>query len=60
MLQCPVVHTNTVYVPDPLYVGKTLVDESQTLSALGMKQGSKLILLGRQARNYCLLIIADH
>ena len=31
-----------------LPAGKTLHDESQTLSALGMKQDSKLILLGRK------------
>ena len=30
--------------------GKTLQDESQTLTGLGMKQDSKLILLGRKAR----------
>ena len=31
------------------FSGKTLQDESRTLSGLGMKQDSKLILLGRKA-----------
>ena len=39
----------------PYCVGKTLQDEAQKLSALGMKQDSKLILLGRKARPTPLL-----
>ena len=30
-------------------VGKTLQEESKTLSGLGLKQDSKLIMLGRKA-----------
>ena len=32
--------------------GKTLQDESKTLSGLGMKQESKLILLGRKVMSH--------
>jgi len=38
----------TLYAISSLYAGKTLHDGSKTVGELGMKQGSKVMLLGRK------------
>ena len=38
----------TLYAISSLYTGKTLHDGSKTVGELGMKQGSKVLLLGRK------------
>ena len=50
--ECTVVVVNIIWNHKScfIYLGKTLQNESQTLRELGMKQDSKLILLGRKVR----------
>ena len=40
----------------PLSVGKTLQDGSQKLGDLGMKEGSRLILMGRKVNTICTVL----